>query len=135
MLKEIFKSSGDKKYAVYIKGMILGVFTTAAFMLVFASLMYLLKIGGGYASPFATVSLAAGSFAAAFYSAKHIGSKGYLTGMIVGLLTFALVTVISLIVDRSGLSINTLFHLIIILLSSIIGGIVGVNRNKSKKYI
>lgn len=135
MLKELFKNSGGKKYAVYTKGMILGISVTAVFMLIFASLMYLLKTNTDYAAPFATVSLAAGSFAAAFYSAKHIGSKGYLAGIIVGMLTFALVTVISLAVDRSGLSINTLFHLIIILLSSVIGGITGVNRNKSKKYI
>ena len=118
-----------------IKTVIWGVITTALFILLFSLFMYISQMGYEYATVFATVSLAAGTFASAFYAAKKIGKKGFLTGLIVGGITFLLVTVVSLIVDNGSVTSNTLFHFIIIMLSSLIGGIIGVNRAVNKKYI
>ena len=68
-----------------------------------------------------------------FITAKKTGEKGYLTGIIIGSVVFIVITLFSLIMGNN-LSLNTLFHFIIIMLSSIVGGIMGVNK-KSKKYI
>lgn len=118
-----------------VKTVLFGVLTTALFILLFSVFMYLSQMGYEYATVFATVSLAAGTFISAFYAAKKIGEKGFLTGIIVGGITFLLVTVVSLIVDNGSVTSNTLFHFIIIMLSSLIGGIMGVNRAVNKKYI
>lgn len=118
-----------------VKTVLFGVLTTALFILLFSVFMYLSQMGYEYATVFATVSLAAGTFISAFYAAKKIGEKGFLTGIIVGGITFLLVTVVSLIVDNGSVTSNTLFHFIIIMLSSLIGGIIGVNRAVNKKYI
>ena len=60
---------------------------------------------------------------------------GVYIGFIIGISTFLIITIISLIINDTALSINTLFHFIIIVLSSLIGGIFGVNKDKNKKII
>lgn len=128
-------NSDGKGFKNYIKSFIIGILVTAAMIMLFALVMYFFETGYKYAPVFATVSVAAGSFAAAFFAARKNASKGLLTGLIVGGITFIVITLISLIINRGGLTSNTLFHLIIIMLASMIGGILGVNRSNRHKYI
>ena len=123
------------KYILAIKSSIIGIVVTAIFILLFAVIMYITEMPYEYSSILGTVSIALGTFAAAFYTAKKIGNKGFLIGLIVGGITFLLVTLISMIADKGPLTTNTLFHFIIILLSSLIGGIIGVNKGQNRKYI
>lgn len=127
------KDIGSKK-SIYIKGGILGFFSTIAVMLIFTVALLVFDIERSYAVPFATISVSFGSFIASYFTAKKIGDKGYFIGIIIGLIVFVTITVLSLVLGNS-LSLNTLFHFIIILLSSIAGGIIGVNYKKDKKYI
>lgn len=129
------KESKNDSYKIFIKAFILEIIVTAVFIFVFAAIMYFLEAGFEYSAVFATISIALGCLAAAFYAAKKIGKKGMLSGLIIGGITFLLVTIISLIVDSGSITINTLFHLIIMLLSSVIGGVLGVNKGQNKKYI
>ena len=123
------------KLVTYLIGALIGIAVTFAFLLIFSAAIILFGLDRAYSVPFATVSLALGSLAAAYYVSRKSEKKGYLIGTFIGLISFAAVTVISLIVNKSGLTLNTLFHFIIILLASAIGGILGVNKGKSKKYI
>ena len=127
------KDTVNKKSA-YITGGIIGVLSSVAVMLGFAVALLLLDIDRAYATPFATISVAIGSIIASRYTAKKIGEKGYLVGFIIGAAVFLTITILSLVLGN-GLSVNTLFHFIIIILSSLVGGILGVNVNKHKKLI
>ena len=127
------KDTVNKKIA-YLSGAILGVLVCLVMMLIFSAVLLFLNIDRAYATPFATVSVAIGCFIAARHTAKKIGDKGYLVGLIIGSVVFTAITALSLILGN-GLSINTLFHFIIMMLSSLVGGITGVNKNKNKKYI
>ncbi len=109
--------------------------TTAIFVLLFALIMFFTESGYEYTAIFGTVSVAVGILVSSFLTAKKIGKKGFLTGITVGLIVFALVTIISLIIDDSGFTVNTLFHLIIYVLAGAIGGILGVNKTSNTKYI
>ena len=122
-------------YGLIIKTVLLNIIITALFIFLFAVVMYFAQKGYEYATILATVSLAAGSLISAFYAAKRIGKKGFLVGLTVGGITFLIITLISLFVDKGSITINTLFHLIIIMLSALIGGIIGVNKAANKKYI
>ena len=122
-------------FKTIIIGVAIGIATVLVSMFIFAAIIYFFGIDRAFTVPLSTLSLGLGSFAAAFFVSKKIGNKGYLTGTAVGLITFAAVTVISLIVNRTGLTVNTLFHFIIIVLASAIGGIIGVNKGKGKKLI
>lgn len=124
----------NNKKSAYLVGAVLGVLATLVTMLVFSAVLLFINIDRAYAVPFATISLAIGSFIASRYTAKKIEDKGYLIGIIIGLVVFVVITALSLILGN-GFSLNTLFHFIIIMLSSLVGGIMGVNSNKHKKYI
>lgn len=134
MSAEFSKKDNSNKKSAYIWGAVFGVLSCLAVMLIFSAILLFFNIDRAYAAPFATISIAVGSFIASHYTAKKIGDKGYLVGLIIGVVVFLAITAISLILGNS-LSLNTLFHFIIILLSSIVGGIMGVNKNGHKKYI
>ena len=135
MPKEFKGTGAPKKHLIYIKGMVVGLLATAACIVLFALIMLFFETGREFAAPFATVSVAAGTFLAALYTSRRIGDKGYLNGLIIGAATFGIVTLASLIISKEGLSLNTLFHFVIIVLSSLMGGILGVNWRKNRKYI
>ena len=135
MSERIVGSKQGTKFALSLTGALIGIIVTLIFLALFAAIIYLFNLDRAYSVPLATVSLALGSFAAAYYVSNRLDNKGYIIGTLVGLIAFAAVTIISLIVSKNGLTINTLFHLIIIVLASAIGGIMGVNKGKRKKYI
>ena len=132
MSDDLLKNIGNKKSA-YVLGGIIGLVVSLVAMLIFATVLLLFDIDRAYATPFATVSVGVGSFFASKIASCKIGDKGYLTGLIVGMITFVLITAVSLILGN-GLSLNTLFHFVIIMLASVSGGILGVNK-KQKKFI
>ena len=110
--------------------------TAVTFILVavFALIINLADIDYKYAPVFGSVAVGLGSLAGAMNHSAKKTSKGYLIGLAFGGATFLIVTLIGLILNGGGLTLNTLFHLIIIMLSSLSGGIIGVNKD-GKKYI
>ena len=111
------------KIGIIIKAALLFLAVSAAAVILFALVMYIFASGFKYSALFATLSAALGACGAAFYISGKSGSRGWL------------ITLISLTVNRGGLTQNTLFRLVIIMLSSVIGGILGVNRKSQHKYI
>ena len=131
MKKEV---SEKRNLILWAKTAVLEIIVTAIFIFAFSAIMYFSNLSNELSPVLATVSVALGVLVAAFYAAKKVGSKGYLVGLAVGGITFLIILLISLVVDSGGITINTVFHLVIIMLASLIGGISGVNK-KGKKYI
>lgn len=115
-------------------GGIIQVILTLIMTSAFAVIMNVAEIDYKFSPVFGSVAVAIGGFANAFYLSKKRGNKGYLLGLAVGLITFIIITLVGLVLNDGGLTINTLFHLIIFLLSSVTGGIIGVNK-KGEKYV
>lgn len=126
--------SGISKNTVwtYLFGILIGTGVTLISMLLLAAVMLFGQLSREYAVPFATISVALGTFFAARFAARRIGSKGYLVGLIIGGAVFLVIMLISLAVSRDAIGTNTLFHFIIIVLSSLVGGISGVNRKNNR---
>ena len=116
----------------YLFGVIFGVAACIISIFIFALIMFIFKIDRAYATFFGTISVSAGAYVSAFSIAKKTGSKGYLTGIITGIVYFAVITVLSFIITKENIGSNTAFHFIIIILSSEVGGIMGVNTKKTK---
>lgn len=135
MGREYLKKENGGMLKIYLKSIGIGVAVTALLTVVFALVMLWFHVGRSFAAPFASVCVGAGAWVAAFCAARRISERGYLIGLIVGGIFFATVTLAALAVNRDGLSRNTLFHFIIVMLSALIGGVFGVNKNSSKKYI
>ena len=129
-------NSKDKgKYKIIILSAAVGFAVAAVFIFIFAAAMYFAELDKIYSVVFATVSVAFGCFAAAYIAAKLNKSKGFLIGAVTGGIVFVAVLLISLAVDKGAIGINTLFHFIIFMLSGIVGGVIGVNKSQSTKYI
>lgn len=134
MSDEFSKKENINKKSAYIYGAILGLAATVAAMFAFSAVLLFLNLDRTFAAPFATISVAFGCFAASHRTAEKIGNKGYVVGIIIGISVFVLITILSLVAGNR-LSLNTVFHFVIMMLSSLVGGISGVNRTRHKKYI
>lgn len=128
----MLKKFADGKKSVYIISAVLAFAVSLFIMAVFAAVIYLLNIDRKYIPTFSTVSVAIGCMAASFFAARKICEKGYLIGLIIGSVCFCLITVLSLIMGSGGISLNSLFHFVTVVLSSIVGGIMGVNKGGGK---
>ncbi len=122
-------------YIFLIKSLLILGFTTAAAMFIFAAVMYFLEGGYEFSPLFATISVGIGSLITSFFASKKIGQKGFLVGAVIGAVVFFIITLVGLMSSKDIFSLNTLFRLIIIMLASIIGGVLGVNNNSNQKYI
>jgi len=118
--------------STYLKGVIIGIALCFSAILLSALIILLLKLDRAYSEAFATISVSIGGFASSFYISCKQKSKGYILGLIIGLVFFLFITIISLIVTKCTLTSNTLFHFVIIMLSSVVGGIMGVNKEKNR---
>ncbi|MBE6728240.1 MAG: TIGR04086 family membrane protein [Ruminococcaceae bacterium] len=135
MKKQVKLPEGFGNKGFYLIGSLLGVAVAVLLMLISAFVILKFDLDRQMAAPFATVCVSAGAFVAAFYNAFKLGGKGYIVGLVTGGIVFAVVLIISLMVAENSFSLNTLFHFIIMMLSGLIGGIWGVNRKLSKKFI
>lgn len=132
-MKNETRSAGDK-ILIYLLSIVVGFISTFILMLLFAFVSVTADLSDMFATPFASLSAAFGSVLSAYLSSRKLGSGGLLNGIICGGIMFLIIFLISLLIDDGGITINTLFNFIILLLSGIIGGVWGVNR-KQKKII
>ena len=127
------KQKTDYKIFTFTALIFLGV--TVAALLVFATVMYLIEGGYEYSPLFATISAAIGSLVSSLFLARKKQKNGLLIGGAMGITVFLLLLITALILGNFKPSINTFFRFIIIMLSSLIGGVIGVNKNSNPKYI
>ncbi len=128
------KESNNNRWMMFLRASIIFILFTAVSMVICAAVMYFLELDKSLSPVLSNICLAVGTLVSSFFTSRKVGNKGYLIGLICGGIVFIAVTLISLIVDDSAVSSNTLFHFIIIMLSALIGGISGVNK-RPEKYI
>lgn len=124
----------NNKFKWYIWGVIILFVTTIFFIFIFSALILFLQLDRAFASAFATVSVCIGTLFGSYFTALKIGDKGYKIGFYLGLLSYVLITVVSLFFDKQ-FTLNTAFHFIIIILGGIVGGILGINKKAKRNYI
>ncbi|MBO5358742.1 MAG: TIGR04086 family membrane protein [Clostridia bacterium] len=122
-------------YIFLLKVLIIEVLTTVAAMFIFALVLFFLEGGYQFSPLFATISLGLGCFLASLYAAGRVGKNGLLIGAIVGGATFLIVTLAGLMGSKEIFSLNTFFRLIILMLLSLIGGVLGVNSKQNQRFI
>ena len=116
-------------------GVIISALISIAFIFVFALVLTTTNLNPQMALPLSSVSLGIGSFFGGKYSAKKIGEKGYLWGLIIGLLTFFINLLVSLIFNASEITLFSFIRFIIILIMSMLGGIIGINSKSNNSLV
>lgn len=133
MKKENSTSGG--KILVYFISVLAGFAVNFILMLILAAISVIADLGEAFATPFASLSAAAGSLISAFIASKKLKSRGLINGLICGGCMFVVIMCVSLAISDGGITLNTLFNFIIVMLSALIGGVWGVNGRKKKDYL
>lgn len=118
-----------------LKAAVFFLLTVIAVAFVFAAIMYFLEGGFDYAPLFATLCLAVGVFVSSWYLGCSIGEKGIIIGLLVGGTVFIFTALVTLLVNSGAVTLHILLRLIIMMLSSLIGAIIGVNKKADKKFV
>jgi len=121
-----FDSNPSLKAVTY--GLMVSYMVTLVFFLLFALLLTYTSFSDRYIPIFTLAITYVGVFLAGFFSAKSIGTKGWLHGSVAGFLYIFVMFLLSY-VFIPGFSISTVYFVkaIIGLLLGAVGGILGIN--------
>lgn len=122
--------SAIKKYLLFL---FLSAFLIFIALALFSAITLLFNIDKNVIPFFSVLSLCLGSFVGAFLSGKSFGSRALIVGGINGILLYILVSITAAIINGGKITLSSLFNLLIVLLSSVIGAIFGVNSANKRR--
>lgn len=134
-MKEEIKYNTTEKIVIYLLSVAVGGFAVIFALFLAASVCLAVDMSDNYSTFVAGICLGAGAACSGFLTGKKIKSGGIVNGALCGLIMYAAVLLISLFVSDTGFSVVSLSHALISILSSAIGGVVGVNFSYKKKII
>ena len=123
------KNSDNKNFIMFLLPLI--VLLSALF--VTSGVSSLSDIGKHLNFPVITVIFSFCTFFTAFLTANIKREKGLITGVIYNLPTIIIILLVSLILNRFSADLNLLLSFITMLISSSLGGVIGVNRRQKAK--
>ena len=121
----------DKKMLIkpLLFGLIFSILVTFMFLIIFAVAATNLNFDDNVLLTLSLISMNLGAFIGGLISGKITKEKGFIIGAINGFIVFLIFSLISVIFNPNSITIITLIKLITLTLSSMIGGVVGVNIN------
>lgn len=125
----------DKTIKAIILSAILGTSVISLLLILCALLMSFGVLPINTASVCSTLSLSIGAFLSGLFAAKSLKKNGMALGAVLGAILFLIFTAISLIASLTAPSLLTLLKGIIMIVSSALGGILGVNIAAKRKII
>ncbi len=117
-----------------LAGMLIGLAASLIMLLIFSLVMTMRDVPQGIVPTLSAVSVALGSFAGGFTGAKLHKKSGLAIGAVTGFLMCLLLTLAGLAVQGAGMGASVLIKLVISLAAGGIGGIIGVNSHKRRKF-
>ena len=124
------KKNAIKKYFLFSVISFVLLFLLIAF---FSLIMVIFDINKNVIPLFTALSLAISTLFGAYFLGKLFAKKAVIVGTVYGLIIYLLVSIISSIFSNGVFSLTSLFNLLIIFLSSIIGAVIGVNSANRRK--
>ncbi len=115
-------------------GLIFSIIVTFIFMCIFAFMATNFDFSEDMLLILSLVSMTLGSMFGGFVAGKINKEKGFIIGAINGFVLFLIITLISLIFNQNSITIVTLIKLVTLVLSSMIGGVIGVNTTHKRHF-
>lgn len=128
----------DSNRPIYISvmiGIISGLILILLLSLILSFVMTVVDFPQLLVSLSATLSFSAGGFLTGVISAKLNKNKGLLIGALAGLFLFLLIALIGLLVAGGGIGTKFLIRFAVTVISSAIGGIIGVNLGSKRNVL
>lgn len=116
-------------------GVLISILTGLVFIAVFAFIMTAGDLPKSAAAPLSSVAFGIGCFFGGKYTAAKVGVNGYIYGAANGGIVLLAVTVCGMIVTGAQFSYVTLLRAAIVMLSAMIGGVLGVNKKSSSRLV
>ena len=126
------KNSLNKYFISIAVGTGVGMLLSSVLIFLMAVILIIGNIPAVMISPATVFFLAVGGFFGGFISAKISGEKGFFCGFVSGILFFIFLWIIGVFFESSGYGTAALIKSLMIIISSSLGGIVGVNYIKRK---
>ena len=133
MVKENLNGGNKNAVKKYLFFLFFSVCLIFLMLALFSVIALLFDIDKKVMPIFSTLSLCIGSIVGAFLSGKTFGSRALIVGGINGGLLYILISITAAIINGGKITLSSLINLIIILLSSVIGAIFGVNSANKRK--
>ena len=114
----------------YLKALLYMLISIVVFSFLLSTLNYFDIIGNGIMSVFQIMTMIVSMFVGGFYIGKNSSSKGYLQGLKIGGIAFAILFLLNFWFFGNGFSLEKLLFYLIVMVSSVIGSVVGINKNK-----
>lgn len=112
---------------------LLGGIVTTAILLLLSLVVSTQSIPQAMIDPMAIFALSVGAFVAGFACAKALRRGGLLCGLICGIAFSLILLICSFAISDSGFGIPAMLKILFMLLSAMLGGVLGVNTKKRRK--
>ncbi len=116
-------------------GVVAGVLMSAAILALMSFIMSVSTVPQAALDPLAVFAMSAGAFSAGFCCAKIVHKNGLGCGLFTGLVFALVMLVCSFAAPGGGLGLGALLKALIVIFSSMLGGVLGVNTKNSKKPV
>lgn len=135
MKNKVTANQVSTKPQIFLFGSVISLLVSMIFIFLCAGLLTVGNFAHSIAFPLSSLALGIGGFFGSRYVAKKIREKGYLCGLIIGIVLFSVNTVISMALGGFAFTWMSVIRLVIILLMSMLGGILGINSASTKSLV
>lgn len=112
---------------------LIGALCCALLLLLMSGLMTVANVPQGAVDPMASFALMAGGFTAGFVCAKAMRENGLLCGLVCGVLLAGVMLAAGYAMKDNQFGIPALLKIAFILLSAMLGGVIGVNSKQRRR--
>ena len=117
-----------------ILGVIVSIISSLIIVAIFAIAATNIAVSDDAILVMAITSMAIGAFIGGIVSAKLYNEKGFLIGGLNGAAFFLITTIISIAINPEALTMISIIKLLVFTLASMIGGVIGVNITRKRKF-
>ena len=128
------KTSKNQMAKPLILGVIVSIISSLIIVAIFAIAATNLAVSDDAILVMAITSMAIGAFIGGIVSAKLYNEKGFLIGALNGTAFFLITTIISIAINPEALTMISIIKLLVFTLASMIGGVIGVNITRKRKF-
>ena len=117
----------------YLKSLLYTIISILIFTIIITTLNYFNLISGKLLNILQILSMIISVIIGGYYLGKTSSSKGYIQGLKIGLIILTILIPLNLFILKTPFKISIIIFYIIILISSILGSILGINKKKKDK--
>jgi len=119
------------KYLKYLKGLILVLGVLFSSTLIISILYYLNILNDGFNNYLLLLSSFISMLVGGIYIGLRSKEKGYIEGLKIGLISIFILMILSIIMYKTNINSKNIIYYLILLSSSILGSMIGINKKKT----